>query len=162
MKPATPHRRASAFTLIELLVVIVVIAILAGLVLRAATILKTRAAVAQCKTEMVALSAAVESYYKATGAYPVDVNALLTELIGKGKKYIDWPATRIANGKFLDPWGKAYEYTGPTGIHHDANPNQTAEDVIGLGAVCFTFKSYGPDGVVNSADDISSNNLKDN
>jgi general secretion pathway protein G len=162
MKPVNSFRSVHhAFTLIEVLVVITIIVILAGLVLRAAGIARTRSEVARCKAEMMALQSAVDQYYKDTGGVPTNSSHFYSSLVGGagpgGKRYIDWPANRIAPGAFLDPWGRYYEYGS---AHPDSAGAVT--DVLGLGRVLFTLKSYGPDGVVNTSDDITLNDLPSN
>ena len=66
----SPDRRRG-FTLIELLVVIAIIAILAGLILPAVAMAKTRAKVARARTEMANLATAIKQYEADYNRYPV-------------------------------------------------------------------------------------------
>src|SRR5215203_5126327 len=70
--------RHAAFTLIELMVVVGIIAILAGLLLSTAGYARKKSARARAETEILAMSAALESYKADNGVYPSndDTNAL--------------------------------------------------------------------------------------
>ncbi len=63
-------------------------------------------------SEMVAMSAAMESYRSDHGSYPVGEDAAICrELTRQGKKiYLEWQPSRVskADGGFLDPWGTPY------------------------------------------------------
>ena len=73
--PASMYRvssrpRSGGFTLIELLVVIAIIAILAGILLPTLSNVKTKAKVANARTEMGGMAAAIKSYEGDYNRYP--------------------------------------------------------------------------------------------
>ncbi len=64
-------RRLASFTLIELLTVMVIIAILAALVLSAASAVWTKASRSRAASEIQAMSTALEGYKTDNGIYPL-------------------------------------------------------------------------------------------
>ncbi len=80
--PFTPRPRKNfaalrrGFTLIEMLVVIAIISILAGLLLPALAKAKQKAKIAQARTEMANLVAAITQYQSEYGRYPGNTNAV--------------------------------------------------------------------------------------
>lgn len=128
-RPSASQARPEAFTLIELLVVIAIIAILAGLTLSTLGYVNRKGAESRAKTEVAALSAAIESYKLDYGTYPTNTNAsqLYRELTGSGtvnsnKVYIEPTlkmTTNLTAGPFLDPWGTAYVYRVGTGASNN-------------------------------------------
>lgn len=107
-----------AFTLIELLVVVAIIAILAALTLSTLGYVNKKGAESRARSEVAALSAAIEAFKLDTGAYPTTAASLYTNLCpptGGAKVYFE-PTSGIlgTNGstvQFFDPWGTAYNYS---------------------------------------------------
>jgi type II secretion system protein G len=112
------HRPVSAFTLIEILIVIAIIAILASLVLAAASGVQKKGARSRAEGEIAALGAALESFKADNGDYPSNsvTNSsacLVTNLMptNGGKVYFEFKTKWIdANKNFLDPFGYSYNY----------------------------------------------------
>lgn len=92
------QKRVIAFTLIEMLTVITIIAILAGLVLAAASGVMQRGARARAQGEIQAMSTALESYKVDNGIYPVGATGGATGSALGGSPY----------GNF-DPGSGAYQ-----------------------------------------------------
>jgi len=67
----------NGFTLTELLIVIVILGILTGIVVFAVGAFQDRGQVAACKSDKKSVEVAVEAYRAKTGAYPVDMAALV-------------------------------------------------------------------------------------
>jgi type II secretion system protein G len=121
--PRSLLRRRSAFTLIELLVVIAIIAILAALTLSTMGYVNKKGAESRARSEVAALSAAIESFKLDTGTYPSNVSTLYTNLCppataAGAKVYFEpTPLMILSNGsvvQFVDPWGTAYGYSNFT------------------------------------------------
>jgi len=119
--------KTSAFTLIELLIVIAIIAVLAGLVLGAASSVQKKGARSRAEAEIAAIGAALESYKADNGDYPSNSStannlSLLAALMpptGSGKVYYEFkPKWTNAILGALDPFGNPYGY-----IYTNGSPN---------------------------------------
>jgi general secretion pathway protein G len=82
------------FTLIELLIVIVVLGILAAIVVFAVQNLTGQSAASGCQSDYKTVETAAEAYKAQMGAYPANVNAMLSA------------ATQPGTGTSVGPWLK--------------------------------------------------------
>lgn len=119
-RPFYPNsrNRCGAFTLIELLVVVAIVAILAALTLGTLGYVNRKGAESRARSEVAALSAAIEAYKLDAGTYPANVASLYPLLCptAAGSKVYFEPTRGIlaTNGgavQFTDPWGTAYNYS---------------------------------------------------
>ena len=119
------RRTASAFTLVELLIVIAIIAILASLVLAAASSVQKKGARSRAEGEIAALEAALESFKADNGDYPTNsisnssaslVNNLMPT--NGGKVYYEFKSKWLSGTNYLDPFGYSYNY-----IYTNGSPN---------------------------------------
>lgn len=113
-----PRSSHSAFTLIELMVVVMIIAILAALTLSTMGYVNKKGADSRARSEVAALSAAIDAYKLERGAYPAS-NNLYKELTGQGplntNRVFFEPIPQMLNTNanpitFIDPWGTTYNY----------------------------------------------------
>ena len=173
------HKKTFAFTLIELLVVIGIIAILAAILLPAIKSAIDKAHKAQAQHEVAGLANAIKAYYNEYSKYPSPVGQNLTAdttIGGPGQDNSQFIKVLIADssaaannprniaflelsssstnsaGSMVDPWDNAY------GISLDYNFDNKLDNtpygtISGRGVAIW---SAGPDGSVNTADDLKS------
>lgn len=108
-------RSQGAFTLIELLIVVALIAVLAGLTLSTLGYVNRKGAESRARTEVAAISAAIDAYKLEFGIYPSS-NSLVSELTGRGslntnRVFFEGMQSVITNNRFIDPWGSPYNYS---------------------------------------------------
>lgn len=96
---------------------IAILAVLASLALSTLGYVNRKSAESRARSEVAALSAAIESFKLDTGSYPSNAVALYSNLCSSaaGSKVYFEPNPRMIttnNGavRFVDPWGNLYEY----------------------------------------------------
>ena len=106
----------------ELMAVVAIIAIIASLTLGTLGYVNRKGAESRAKSEVAAISAAIDSYKLDFGSYPpANTTTLYRELTGQGtvnnsKVFIEPTPSMVTNtnsGPFLDPWGTPYNYRNP-------------------------------------------------
>lgn len=122
----------SGFTLVEILLVVAILGILASI---AAVSLSHRTGDANktaCRVSIQAFQTAIDAYDVDNGIYPASLQSLVT----RGTES-NWRGPYMRDGKLpQDPWGHDFVYTPREGG--------------------FEIRSAGPDGQLNTADDITS------
>ncbi len=89
----TRRPRPTSFTLVEMLTVIAIIAILAGLILYAASGVMRQAARSRARSEIAGLSAAMEAYKSDNGTYPTFPSGQSSLFTGTTNSYATSPAS---------------------------------------------------------------------
>jgi len=102
--------KKSGFTMIEIILVVVIIGILAGIAIPRMGGKTEKAQISQAKSNIVALSMAVQEFEMMNGTYPPSLDQLLDE--SKGGPYMEKKS--IPN----DPWGTPFSYAAP-GSHNN-------------------------------------------
>lgn len=156
--------RSAGFTLIELLTVIAILAALSGIAFGVVRGVKQRAAIAQAKAELAALSQSLEEYkrqygdYPQTAASPEKLFQALNGALGptgatltNGRRFITAANFRLndtdprkaddAANFLVDPWGNAYHYV----YFHNTTSGRRG----------FVLYSLGPDGTEGSTPSTS-------
>ena len=101
--------KKSGFTLIEIILVVVIIGILAGIAIPRMGGKAEKAQISQAKSNIAALSMAVQEYEMMNGNYPSSLEGLLDE--SKGGPYMEKKTIPT------DPWGSPFVYAAP-GSHN--------------------------------------------
>jgi general secretion pathway protein G len=113
-------RRCAAVTLIELLAVVAIIAILAGLSLATMGYVNRKSAESRTRSEVAALSSAIENFKLEQGRYPA-AETLLDDLTGAGggKVYFEVRGGQTNSaGNLVDPYGDEYQYSTNSSINN--------------------------------------------
>jgi general secretion pathway protein G len=131
-----------------MLAVITIIAILTGMVIGVGRRASESARVARAKTELAAISAALETYKRMVGDYPRtdDEAQLLRALLGQrgpgsdaavnGRALLEAGRFIVTAGAIVDPWERPYQYVYRVPVADWTNPS-------------FVLYSSGPDGIDN-------------
>jgi general secretion pathway protein G len=125
------------FTLVELLLVLVILGILAALVLPKFSGRTEQARITAAQTQISTFGTALNSFEIDTGSYPRGSDGL-QQLITQPADVTGWRGPYLMSDIPLDPWQHAYVYEYPGKV------NSNGYDII----------SMGPDGQLNTADDI--------
>jgi general secretion pathway protein G len=138
--PGAASRTARrAFTLVELLLVLVILGTLAAIVYPKVSGVGQRGRVTAAQTQITAFKSALNAFEVDMGYYPKG-QAGLIDLIQKPRDGDNWHGPYLDSDVVpKDPWGNEYVYTCP-GKH-----NPTSFDV----------QSAGPDGQLNTDDDLT-------
>ncbi len=125
-------RNNYGFTLIELLIVMIIIGLLAAFIGPRVIRHADESRIVVARTQIAALSDALEMYKLEVGKYPQGLNALITNPSNSKR----WKGPYLKKSKIpKDPWDTDYEYRAP-GEHGD-----------------FDIVSYGADGTSGGSDD---------
>lgn len=132
--PCNMPRRQRGFTLIEIMVVVVIIGILGAIVVPQFMSRPDQAKVTATKTDIQAISTALEMYRLDNHNYP----SIQQGLEALSKRPSGLPAAKSWNPKGylksipVDPWGTPYQYLNPGLRSHDGS---------------YDLYSFGSDGV---------------
>lgn len=142
------HSRQKGFTIVELLIVIVVIAILAAITVVAYNGIQSRTKIASVNTDLKSIKTAMLMYRTDYGTLPNNADWYSGTTMPPTSRWSTEIVANLKNLKYIqtsgleqDPWGQYYFY--------DNN-----DCTIGQGGTSYV-KSVGPDGALNTSDDIT-------
>lgn len=119
------------FTLIELLLVIAILGILATIVVPNIAGKPEEAKITAARSSITGIISAISTYEISASKFPDSLDDLTIET--------ETRAALLSKSKLIDPWGNEYKYTKKTRF-------------------TFEVRSAGPDGQMNSEDDIYDSN----
>jgi prepilin-type N-terminal cleavage/methylation domain-containing protein len=146
------------FTLIELLAVIAIMAVLAGIVVAVASHVLGVADRKAAQARIAVISLALDRYNAAYSCYPSNFTLAVGSNPGVFSKLAIYAPDLLTLGlqtnttrtppcvEILDPWGNPFIYTRPR-YRPGGATERLAED-------SFELRSQGPDGLLNTKDDI--------
>jgi len=137
-----PPMKPNGFTLVELLVVIAIIGILAATIIPRFTGRTQEARLNAAKTDVRAMSTALDMYESDSGIFPSTIQGLqaLIEKPTGDPDPTNWKGPYLKRDQALvDPWGSPYIYLAP------GNYNPESYDLL----------SVGPDIKEGTGDDIN-------
>ena len=144
-KYSTTHD--NGFTIVELLIVIVVIAILAAITVTAYNGIQERARTTTVNSDLAAIQKAMLLYRAHYGTLPLSADWYSGTTMPPSSRWSTEIIAGLKNEKFIqtsglekDPWGQYYWYD-----NNDCSIGSTGNSPV---------KSVGPDGLLNTADDI--------
>lgn len=140
MKPprkAPRYASRRGFTLVELLLVLVILGILAALVLPKFTGRTEQARITAAQTQIATFGTALDAFEVDTGSYPRGTDGL-SQLVVQPSDVTGWRGPYLKSDIPLDQWGHPYVYEYPGRVN----------------ASGYDLRSAGPDGQLNTADDI--------
>jgi general secretion pathway protein G len=111
----TRNRRSAVFTRLDLVVVIIVLGLLAGIVAPQIIGRVSEAKSTTARTQIEALSVALDGYRLDNGVYPTTEQGLvaLREKPTRPPVPANWRAPYLRKDVPLDPWGRPYIYRSP-------------------------------------------------
>jgi general secretion pathway protein G len=130
------RRTSGGFTLVELMLVLIILAILAGVVVRNFTGISQHAKESAAKADIANIGGALSQFEIENGRFPTNEEGL-NALVVKPADLDTWKKPYLESLK-KDPWGHDYIYHFP-----------------GTGTKNYDLLSGGPDGREGGGDDIT-------
>jgi len=139
-RPTRRHRRTTGFTLLEMVIVLGIIAMILGGAIFAMKGISQGANLSQVDADFKALDTGLMTYKLNAGNFPTTQQGLDALVNKPTATPIPRRWTQLSTKTPLDPWKNPYLYRFP------GKKNATQYEIV----------SKGPDGMENTADDLSS------